>query len=242
MRRAPHGICSPPRQSGYPVASHRSWWCRTKPTHQVEVRQRLEDLVRDEHVPLHLLELGAGERALLGENAVAQADHADVMEPARKPHGLDLGIGASHLGRERGGELGHPHRMTGQPLVLGLDHAHQRFEGRDGQAVDPGALLPQLSDQAGDLVPQHTLGGFLLLTLPAPRDGVQGRVLHIQRIHDVGDVVHRARMETADRRPGVVARAGDDHRERRLTAGGSPPRTRGGVPRPATRPPRSRRT
>ena len=170
----------------------------------------------DHDVPLHLLELGGGQRALLGEDAVAQTDHADVVQLAGETHRLDLRIAAAHLGGEGRGELRHPYGVAGEPGVLGLDHPHQGLERGDRQALHPGPLLPELAYQAGRLpraapawwpAPAAPPAGGRSPPPPrAPPPGVQ----------HVGDIVHRAGAKAAHRGPGVMPAPDDDHRERRL--------------------------
>ena len=91
--RAPRGMASPARRSGYPLPSQRSWWLRTKPMTSFEMDQRRQDLRSHRHVLLDVLVLFLGERPLLVEDLLPDADLADVVQPAPGADRLDLLVG-----------------------------------------------------------------------------------------------------------------------------------------------------
>src|SRR6266566_1317671 len=89
-----------------------------------KVCERREDLGPDDDVLLDVLELFGGERTLLVQDRFARSDLADVVQPARDPHELDVLLRYSELVGDRGGEVGDAGRMPAHVGVL-------RFQGVD---------------------------------------------------------------------------------------------------------------
>ena len=165
-------------------------------------------------VGLHDLELGGGELAGLEEDAVGNADLADVVQWRRLVHQFDVAVG------EFGGEawvvlqvsgegaqihLGTPDVVAGF-VVAGL---RQGGHGDDGGVLDqaelPGAPY-HLVFQVGVAVTQEVAGGL------------QGEVVadarqHQGRADGLGDVVHRAGVKAQLLIHFLVADGQEDHRD-----------------------------
>src|SRR5438034_6870686 len=83
---------------------------------------------------LDVLELFGGERTLLVQDRFARPDLADVVQPARDPHVLDVLLWDSELMGKGGGQVGDAGRMPPHIGVFGFQGVHEGLERGDRKA------------------------------------------------------------------------------------------------------------
>ena len=91
--------------------------------HHLRQVELVEDVARDLGVLAHLLELVAVEPAGLQQDAIRDADLADVVDHRAHLHGLELVVAEAKLAREHQGVLGHALGVAAGVGVLRLDRA-----------------------------------------------------------------------------------------------------------------------
>ncbi len=111
---------------------------------RAEVQKRRKDLGADRGVALDLLELLVGERSLLGDDLLAHSDLPDIVQPAGGAHRVHLVVGELELARDRGRHVGNPRAVSAEIGILRFEGVDQRFEGRDRDLLQIGALPFQL--------------------------------------------------------------------------------------------------
>ena len=92
------------------------------------------------------------QRPLLVEDLLADADLADVVQPARGADRLHLLVGAAELCRHHGREIGHPGGVAAEVGVLGLERVDQRLERGDRDPLLGGLLDPPLGRPQRDFL------------------------------------------------------------------------------------------
>ena len=108
---------------------------------------------------LTCVEFLVGQRAMLVQDRLADADLADVVQPAGDAHLVHRCFAESTGRGDPRSEFGNPGRMTLEMRVLRLEGVDQRLEGGDGQRPEGFPLLLQLRGAR-----LHLVGG-------APRPG-----------------------------------------------------------------------
>ena len=175
-----------------------------------------EDLGSDHDVLLHVLVLAVGERPLLAQHILANADLPDVVQAPAGTNQLDLFVAPAHLRGHHGGHVGDAGRMTAQVRVLRLERVHQGLERRERDPLQVLALELNLGGADRDflLEPLVELLAFqsALALLERALDGPA----EMGDVDRLGEIVHGAALH-AERGAGrVVDRGEHEQRDVRL--------------------------
>ena len=146
MIRATRGISSPSSRSGYPVAVPGLVVIADTGNDVLEHSDRGHDLGADVRVLPHDGELLVGESAGFVEDAVANAELADVVEDGRDADAEDLLLVESKVFGDGHGVGAHPLRMASCVGVLGVDRRRESADGLEEQLL----VLPQSLLEAAD--------------------------------------------------------------------------------------------
>ncbi len=120
-----------------------------------------EDAVADDHVLLDMLELVGRQRAALGEDVVADADLADVVQEAGQVDVAQFVLGQAERATQLDGGAGHALAVAVRVGILGVDRRGQRTGQTDQKFLDVMVALGGLSMEAEERGERHEQGRVL---------------------------------------------------------------------------------
>src|SRR6266566_3278462 len=179
-----------------------------------KVCERREDLGPDDDVLLDVLELFGGERTLFVQDRFAGSDLADVVQPPRDPHVLDVLLRYSELVGDRGGEVGDAGRMPAHVGVLRFQGVDQGFESGDRKPLQLHPLALQLRGAGADLFLEPLVQLAVLEQHFAPFERPLYGAPQVGELNRLREVIHGAPLHAQRGAGGVVH--GGEHEDREL--------------------------
>ena len=147
-------------------------------------------------MPLDVGVLLRRERPLLVQDRLVDPDLADVVQPARGAHRLDLFVAAPHLGGHQRREVGDAGGVAPAEGVLGLEGVDQGFERGDAEPLELGPLASGLRAPGRDLFLEPVLDLLFFEDPVAFAEGVADGAVEVGEVDRFGEVVERPALET----------------------------------------------
>jgi hypothetical protein len=178
------------------------------------VAQRGQDVEADADVLLDVRVLLGREASRLVQHALADPDHAHVVQATGEAHRLGRVLVEAQLHRDRRRQIRRALRRAAQERILRLHRRHQRFGHLDAHAVQRRAVALQLRRRRRHLVADRALHRVLLEQQPATVQRLLDRAVQHRQLDRLEQVVDRAGRERRARGGRVVH--GAQHQDRQV--------------------------